>query len=93
MIRYEMDAESVRAFDGTKEIGICHFVDEKGIRTIDHTGVDPAYRGQSIAAELVRRCVEDAMEKKLLIDPLCSYAAGQFAKHPEWTLFRKGEAV
>lgn len=93
MIRYEVRKEAVEALDGEIRAGICTFTDKDGIRLIEHTAVIDEYRGKGIAAELVRLCVEDAREKKLFIEPVCSYAVMQFEKHPEWALYRKGKAI
>ncbi len=93
MIRYEVKKEAVEAYDGEIRAGICTFTDSYGIRSIEHTAVTDEYRGKGIAGELIRLCVEDAQEKKLFIEPVCSYAVMQFEKHPEWALFRKGKAI
>lgn len=93
MIRYTVNKETVEAADGEIRAGICTFSDEDGIRSIEHTAVNDEYRGRGIAAELIRLCVEDAREKGLFIEPVCSYAVMQFEKHPEWALFRKGKAI
>lgn len=51
---------------------------------IDHTGVPPAFRGQGIGETLVGRAVTDARAAGKTIMPLCSFAAAQFRKHPDW---------
>lgn len=51
---------------------------------IDHTGVPAAFRGQGVAAMLVERAVADARAAGKSIMPLCSYAAAQFRRHPDW---------
>lgn len=51
---------------------------------IDHTGVPDALRGRGIGKALVRRGVEDARREGRVIIPLCPYAKGQIARHPEW---------
>lgn len=93
MITYEVRKQDVIAMDGEIRAGICTFTDQDGIRTIEHTGVTDEYRGKGVAAELIRLCVKDAEEKKLFVEPVCSYAALQFEKHPEWVFLRKGKAV
>jgi predicted GNAT family acetyltransferase len=62
---------------------------EDGTIRIKHTGVPEPLGGQGIAARLVARAVEDARAAGVKIDPVCSYAAAQFAKHPEWADLRK----
>jgi predicted GNAT family acetyltransferase len=51
---------------------------------IDHTGVPSAFRGKGIAEALVVRAVEDARAAGRKVLPLCSYAAAQFRRHPDW---------
>ena len=41
---------------------------------IDHTFVDPAYRGQGLAEKLVPKGVEKARAEKKTIIPLCPFA-------------------
>lgn len=55
-----------------------------GVMTIDHTGVPPALEGRGIAAQLVKRAIDDARARKFKIAPLCSYVVVQFQRHPEW---------
>lgn len=56
-----------------------------GAMTIDHTYTPPAARGSGVAARLIKRAVEDARAEGLKIRPVCSYAAAQFERHPEWS--------
>jgi len=47
---------------------------EKGVFTIDHTYVDSQLRGQGIAAELVKRAVEEIERHGGRVEATCSYA-------------------
>lgn len=58
--------------------------DGEGVIVINHTGVDPAQRGQGLAEELVRHVVEKAKNEGLKIVPLCSYAKKEFDKKEEY---------
>lgn len=49
-----------------------------------HTEVLPSLQGQGVGALLVAFAVEYARQHELKVSPMCSYAAGQFAKHPEY---------
>lgn len=51
---------------------------------IDHTYVDPAYRGQSYAEKLVKAGVEKARRDNLKIIPLCPFAKKEFNKKAEY---------
>ena len=37
-----------------------------------------------MAAKLVEALVADAQTEGFLIDPVCSYVAAQFKRHPDW---------
>jgi predicted GNAT family acetyltransferase len=56
----------------------------EGLIIIDHTEVPPAFRGEGVGAALVTRAVADARGAERKILPLCSYAAAQFRRHPDW---------
>jgi uncharacterized protein len=56
----------------------------EGVLVIDHTGVDPDYRGQGVAEELVRKVVEKAKKEGLKVQPVCSYAKREFEKHEDY---------
>ena len=52
---------------------------------ITHTGVPPSIGGRGVAAELMRAALEYARSERLQVDPVCSYAATYFRRHPEFT--------
>jgi len=56
-----------------------------GLIIIDHTFVPDAFRGRGLAAALVARGVADARAAGKRVLPLCSYAAVQFRRHPDWS--------
>lgn len=47
---------------------------------IDHTEVNPLYKGQGIGQKLLMKTVEFAREKHLKIMPLCPFAKSVFDK-------------
>lgn len=55
-----------------------------GLIIIDHTLVPDAFRGQGVGAALVARGIADARSAGVRVLPLCSFAAAQFRRHPEW---------
>ena len=59
-------------------------VEDHGIMTLDHTETHPEMTGKGLAKNLVRHAVEYAREHDLKVDPLCTYAARQFDRHPEY---------
>jgi predicted GNAT family acetyltransferase len=50
------------------------------VLTLDHTEVDEKLSGRGIGKQLVTAAVEYAREKKVKINPLCSYAHALFEK-------------
>jgi predicted GNAT family acetyltransferase len=63
---------------------------KRGESTIvaDHTYVPPSSRGHGLAEKLVHRLMADAQQHDFKIEPLCSYVAAQFRRHPEWAELR-----
>lgn len=51
---------------------------------IDHTFVEPEYRGQKLAEKLVLNGVELARREGKKIIPLCPYAKKEFERKPEY---------
>ncbi|MGX7030345.1 GNAT family N-acetyltransferase [Vagococcus zengguangii] len=51
---------------------------------IDHTFVDPAFRGQKIGDQLVNQVVLKARAEGKKIIPLCPFAKRQFQQHLEY---------
>ena len=50
---------------------------------IDHTEVDPIYKGQGVGREMVYKAVEYARGNHLKIVPLCPFAKATFEKNKE----------
>ncbi|HEX2576010.1 MAG TPA: GNAT family N-acetyltransferase [Aquihabitans sp.] len=55
----------------------------EGRRAPTHTGVRDRYEGQGLAAQLVRRALDDARAEDQRIVPLCPYVASYLEKHPD----------
>lgn len=70
--------------DENKEIGeITYFLRDTSHFVVNHTYVDPKYRGQNIARQLVDAMVEYARSQKRKIIPDCYYVATVFNKNKE----------
>ncbi|MDT2828772.1 GNAT family N-acetyltransferase [Enterococcus viikkiensis] len=54
------------------------------IMIIDHTFVDPTYRGQQLAQKLVAAGVDKARKDGKKIIPLCPFAKKEFEEKPEY---------
>jgi predicted GNAT family acetyltransferase len=52
--------------------------------SLEHTVVEPAFRGRGIAKHLVAHAVDWARENGVKLKPACSFAVAEFAKHPEY---------
>lgn len=50
---------------------------------IDHTEVEPAFKGKGVGKQLLYKIVEMAREKDLKILPLCPFANAVFQKTPD----------
>ncbi|KAF1301231.1 MULTISPECIES: GNAT family N-acetyltransferase [Enterococcus] len=71
--------------DEGEEIGEMTWADAgEEIMIIDHTFVDPTYRGQKLAEKLVRSGVDKARRDGLKIIPLCPFAKKEFSEKSEY---------
>ncbi|EMF0114121.1 N-acetyltransferase [Enterococcus hirae] len=71
--------------DEAKESGEMTWSDAgPDIMIIDHTFVEPEYRGQKLAEKLVLNGVELARREGKKIIPLCPYAKKEFERKPEY---------
>lgn len=75
---------------GETAIGRLTWVMRDNVRAAEHTLVPPEIGGKGVAARLVEALIADARELGFKIDPVCSYVAAQFKRHPEWADLRTG---
>ena len=83
-ILYEEQQNRSAAYDDKKEIGESTIVPSESIWIIDHTFVDPTYRGNQIAEKLVAVLVDEAGKQDKKIVPLCPYALREFENKAEY---------
>lgn len=57
---------------------------KKGEMVLTFTFVPPALRGKGIAEKLMAAAAEHARKNHCKIDPVCSYTAVFFERHPEF---------
>ncbi|MDX1365181.1 GNAT family N-acetyltransferase [Arenibacter latericius] len=50
---------------------------------IDHTEVEPEFKGKGVGMKLLHKIVEMAREKNIKILPLCPFANAMFKKHED----------
>ena len=86
----DQDRAIARADDG-EEVGEATIIREDGYWDITHTGVDPAHRGQQLAARLIETVVMAAKEAGVKLKPTCPYAARALEGNPHYAdLIYKG---
>ncbi|MBZ9629590.1 N-acetyltransferase [Salegentibacter sp. LM13S] len=51
---------------------------------IDHTEVDPDFKGEGVGKKMVKAAVDFAKENKLKVIPLCPFAKKVIEKKPEF---------
>ena len=56
----------------------------EGVMAITHTIVPSAIGGRGIAGDLVKAAFDHARHSGLKVRPVCSYAEGWVAKHPDY---------
>lgn len=57
----------------------------EGKIAINHTYVNPNYRGKGVAKELALECIQYVKEKNFKIIPVCSFAVTFFRRHEEYS--------
>lgn len=72
------------AMDGDTQIGKVTYSASEGVWIVDHTGVSKEYGGQGIGGKLIEAVVDAAKKEKVKIVPLCTFAAKEFDRHPEY---------
>lgn len=88
MIEYKIESNKVIAIDSNN--GQCigeidfPFIDaQQNSVNMNHTFVDPNYRGQQIADQLFQKAIETIKQRQLKVRPTCSYVIKQFERHQE----------
>lgn len=67
--------------DGEARIGAISYIRQGDVLSVDHTVVEPAFRGRGFATRLVNEVVEYARANRLKIQPACNFAVHAFAKN------------
>ena len=62
-------------------IGQLQYIDRGKELLITHTGIDPDYRRQGLAAELVMAAIDKARRESKKIAATCPYAVTYFREH------------
>ncbi|AMC93780.1 GNAT family acetyltransferase [Erysipelothrix larvae] len=83
-MKLKLEKTRIVLFDDAREIGEITWIEGEGVITIDHTFVNPDYRGQGLAKDLLDASVEMARAKGLKIIPQCPYVKREFEKSDEY---------
>ncbi|HLS96409.1 hypothetical protein BC792_1275 [Sphingobacterium allocomposti] len=71
------------ALNDEVQVGELVYEIANGVMTITHTEVEPFYRGNKIAEELVLAAIKQARESNLKVVPACSFAVTVFERYPD----------
>lgn len=84
-MEFRLEENRFALLDGDKEIGeMTWSLGDSQIMIIDHTFVDPGYRGQGLAEQLVAHGVAFAREHHYQVIPLCPFAKKEFSQKSEY---------
>lgn len=73
-----------KAVEAGKEAGLMTYSWAGTVRMIiDHTEINPEFKGQKVGNQLVMAAVKYARENHIKIIPLCPFAKSVFDKTPE----------
>jgi uncharacterized protein len=64
-------------------VGVADYVRDGDALAVTHTGVEPRFRGQGLAGELIEFVLRDMREAGLQVLPYCSYVSDYIARNPE----------
>ncbi len=62
-------------YGAAENIAVCDYTEDGDVWIFTHTFVPPAFRGQGIAAKLVKFALEKARSSGKKVVPACSYVA------------------
>ena len=71
---------AIAQVDGKKAGMMTYSIPQSDFIIVDHTEVEPEYKGQSVGKKMLYKIVEMAREKNLKILPLCPFANAMFKK-------------
>lgn len=71
---------AIAHIDGKKAGMMTYSIPKSDFIIVDHTEVEPEFKGQSVGKNLLYKIVDMAREKNLKILPLCPFANAMFKK-------------
>ncbi|OSI14224.1 GNAT family N-acetyltransferase [Neisseria dentiae] len=79
-VKYFPDQQKFSLLQDFDEAGYLTYRIENGAWDIDHTVINPAYRGKGLARLLVEAAAAEAAEQNVALTASCDYAAAVLAK-------------
>jgi hypothetical protein len=73
-----------------EQVGIADYVVDGDLVVMPHTVIDPARRGQGLAAVLVAAALDDIRSSGRRVVPSCWYVAEFIDAHPDYADLRAG---
>lgn len=85
-IRFDKEKNRAVAFDTEKgiEVGVCELVADSDTFVIEHTEVNPEYKGMGIAKKLIDKVVDEMRIRDKKLKATCSYAQTMLEKSDEY---------
>lgn len=89
---FEYENNMLVAITSNIKVGSLTFSElTNNVQSVDSVFVNPNYRGQGIANQLVSAFVADCKAKNFLINPVCSYAVKEFETNENYKSIRYKE--
>ena len=83
-VRDNPDRSRYEIFVDEAMVGIADYVVRSDSIVFPHTVIDPAMRGQGLAAQLVQVALDDARRAGRTVVPQCWYVAQFIDEHPQY---------
>ncbi|CAB4728229.1 MAG: GNAT family N-acetyltransferase [Actinobacteria bacterium] len=83
-VRDNVDLHRYEIIIDDNVVGIADYSVQGDTIVLPHTVIDPAHRGQGLAAQLVRGALDDIRARGLTVDARCWYVAEFIESHVEY---------
>ena len=83
-VRHLKDAYKFAIIVDDEVAGYTEYRMGPGVRSFMHTIVDPKFRGQGLAGQLVKFGLDESRGEGLLVEPYCPFTRRYIQEHPEY---------
>ncbi len=83
-VQHNVEASRYELVHDGRVVGVADYRVRDGAVVFPHTEVDPALRGQGLAAQLVRHALDDVRSTGRRVVPSCWYVARFIDDNPEY---------